>query len=298
MKPTIKLLICDLDNTLYDWVTFFSRSVYAMVDEACRILGTQKEQLLDELQEVHRRYHNTEQPFGLLETKSVLAKYSTLERRDKYRVLNDAFHAFNSSRKRYLSLYPGVAEGLSRIKSNGTTIVAHTEATLVNAEYRLSKLGLTQFFDRLYALEHAGEPHPELEPMEPPVRVSHATVLFLHERKPDTRVLRRICGDVGVTNSESLYVGDSISRDIGMANEVGLHSAWAMYGTRYEKSDWERLVRITHWTAEDVHRAEAANKAYGASVPDVILKSRFDELLEHFAFAAHPQRVTHPASPS
>ena len=97
MRTPIRLLICDLDNTLYDWVTFFSRALYAMVDEATRLLAVPKERLLDELQEVHRRYHNTEQPFGLLETRSVRDAYLGLPRREIYRQLNDAFHAFNSS---------------------------------------------------------------------------------------------------------------------------------------------------------------------------------------------------------
>jgi FMN phosphatase YigB (HAD superfamily) len=286
MTADIRMLICDLDNTLYDWVTFFARALYAMVDEASRVLDVPKDKLLGELQEVHRHYHNTEQPFGLLETRSVLEAYPGIPRREIYRLLNDAFHAFNSSRKRHLEAYPGVKEALANIKAEGTLVVAHTEATVVNAEFRLNKLNLTQFFDRLYALEHVGEPHPEQMPMEPVTGVKHISSLFLHERKPDAGVLWRICDDAGVAPANCLYVGDSISRDIAMANEVGVHSAWAKYGIKYAKDDWQRLVRVSHWTVEDVQRAEAVFKKYGNARPEVILEHRFDELLRYFNFVA------------
>ena len=35
----LKVLVCDLDNTLYDWVGFFVPALYAMVDETVRIWG-------------------------------------------------------------------------------------------------------------------------------------------------------------------------------------------------------------------------------------------------------------------
>ena len=49
-KPVIKLLVTDLDNTLYDWVGFFAKAFRAMVEVAVPILGVDREALLD-----HRR---------------------------------------------------------------------------------------------------------------------------------------------------------------------------------------------------------------------------------------------------
>src|SRR5262249_17389535 len=73
--PTICLLVTDLDNALYDWVTFFSRAFYDMVGLAASILGVSEDLLLDELQEVHRNRRDTEYPFALLETRTVLARH-------------------------------------------------------------------------------------------------------------------------------------------------------------------------------------------------------------------------------
>src|SRR5579875_3155338 len=73
--PLIRLFITDLDNTLYDWLSFFVPSLYAMVDAAVPLLGVDREQLLDELKEVHQKHGSSEHPFALLETRAVLALY-------------------------------------------------------------------------------------------------------------------------------------------------------------------------------------------------------------------------------
>ena len=73
--PAIQLLVTDLDNTLYDWVTFFANAFYDMVGSAASILGVPEDRLLDELQEVHRERRDTEYPFALLETRIVSEKH-------------------------------------------------------------------------------------------------------------------------------------------------------------------------------------------------------------------------------
>jgi FMN phosphatase YigB (HAD superfamily) len=37
--PELKLLVTDLDNTLYDWVTFFAQSFDAMVAKLIEMTG-------------------------------------------------------------------------------------------------------------------------------------------------------------------------------------------------------------------------------------------------------------------
>ena len=49
MRPAVRLLITDLDNTIYDWVTYFAQSFYDMVDEAAKLLG---KSLMKHLQEL------------------------------------------------------------------------------------------------------------------------------------------------------------------------------------------------------------------------------------------------------
>lgn len=285
MKPRVRLLVTDLDNTLYDWVTFFATSFTEMVEEATRILAADKEKLLDDLQLIHRKYHNSEQPFALLETDTVRNAFAGETPEQCASHLNEAFHAFNIARKRTLRLYSGVAETLAELSNRGVRIVAHTEATVTNAQFRLSKLGIAKFIERLYALEHVGDPHPRPARSEPVVGVKNVRLIRHDERKPDPRVLRDISRDTHTPLNETLYVGDSIVRDIGMAKEAGAWAAWAKYGTEFSPEHWRTLVRVTHWSADDIARSETDKRRLGHTQPDVVLET-FADVLKHFDF--HP----------
>lgn len=63
-----------------------------------------------------------------------------------------------------------------------------------------------------------------------------------------------------------------------MAAEAGVHSVWAKYGNVYEKSLWGQLVRITHWTDDDVRREEDL-RARAAEVTPEFIAEGFADLL-------------------
>jgi FMN phosphatase YigB (HAD superfamily) len=284
VKPRISLLIVDLDNTLYDWITFFVSSFYEMVEVASGILGLPPDQLLDELKSVHQKHHDSEYPFALLETRSVQAQCAGLSRLECARRLDPAFAAFNRRRRETLRSYDGVRETLTQIGSH-CPIVAHTEASTVNALFRLDMLELTTFMTRLYAVTYRGLAHPDpARQVELDSQMTAMKVVGVTERKPDVAILRRICTDLSVSPGDALYVGDSLTRDVGMAREAGVWSAWAKYGTKYEASDWQKLVRVTHWTREDVDRVQRAQLRYSGVRPDVTLEKGFAEILSHFTF--------------
>jgi HAD superfamily hydrolase (TIGR01662 family) len=289
-KPAIKLLVTDLDNTLYDWVTFFAYALYEMVTEAAEILEVSEPTLLDELQRVHQRYGNSEYPFALIETQSVLDKFPGWSPHEVTQALHKAFHRFNRARHQKLTLYPGVSSTLKELHDKGILIVGHTEATTINALYRLKKLCIAPYFNRLYAQASEGEHRLDLiwemaQDSEAP-DIAH---IKREERKPNPRIVTRVCSEMGIAPAQTLYVGDSIVSDIGMAKEAGAWTAWAEYGTHYDPSSWDKLVRITHWTAEDVRRVKQAREKYGRSLPDVILHTAFSDILKHFNFLDTPK---------
>ena len=69
-----------------------------------------------------------------------------------------------------------------------------------------------------------------------------------------------------------------------MANRAGVSSAWAKYGKDFNPSLWSTLVKITHWTNEDVQREENLRKAFSGEKPDYVLTD-FSELLHLFNVA-------------
>jgi len=263
-----KLLITDLDNTLYDWVTFFTASFKSMVAELTDVLDTSEDILLEEFKIIHQRYGNSEQPFAVLELPSVRRKFGSLSREELVRRLDPALHRFNSTRKRTLVLYDGVQETLSEIRASGVKIVGHTEAILANSYWRLRTLAIDGYFDRLYTLEGKDAIHvsPDSRWVDPPTEF--VVVVPRDERKPNPRLLFDICRREGVEPTNAYYVGDSLVRDIAMAKDAGVTAIWARYGTKYDPEYWPYLVRVTHWTDEDVRREKDLKNKYGGVTPD------------------------------
>lgn len=278
-----KLLICDLDNTLYDWVSYFVPSLYAMVDKVVEITNCNPERLLDDLRAVHQRHHDVEHPFSLLETDLVKEIFPGLDLHQVAKILDPALHAFNSTRKRTLQLYPGVREALNCIVSSGIRIVAHTESKLPAVADRLDRLRIVGFFSRIYCREAvklidipAGYNGERLQRFP----MSRVVELSLNQRKPDPMVLKEIYSNEHVSAAEVLYVGDSLARDIMMAREASVMSAWAKYGAFHDKKLYEMLVRVSHWTEDEVIREKMLAKKAATVVPDFVLNQSFDEIIQ------------------
>jgi FMN phosphatase YigB (HAD superfamily) len=272
MTPRCKLVITDLDNTLYDWVTFFAKAFAAMIDELEQLLQTDREKLLREFKSVHQRYGTSEQPFAVFELESVRQKFPNATRVELKTKLDTALHAFNSARKRTLMLYDGVEATLALLKDRGVVVVGHTESIAVNGYYRLKRLAIEPYFHHLYALEGHVAPHPNIareRELAPPE--GFLSVIPTCERKPNPRLLLDICSREGIQASDAVYVGDSLTRDVGMAKEAGVTAVWAKYGTLYDRNLWGLLVQITHWTNADVAREEELSHRYDMIEPDYTL---------------------------
>jgi phosphoglycolate phosphatase len=286
VKPCIRLFVTDLDNTLYNWISAFVPAFYGMVEIACQILAVDQLRLLDELKAVHQRYHNSEQPFALLETPTVEHRFPKTTPLEKKLQLKEAFDVFERIRGQRLHPYPGVRETLKHIRSSGCSILGYTEAVPENSLFRLILLDLVNDIELLYAPTSRSKEHPDpnhprkLDPYRNKLRYLPAG-----HRKPDPSVLVDICDASGQDSAGVLYVGDSLTRDVAMAKAAGVHSAWARYGSINNPEDWQKLVRITHWTKEDVDREEELCERFRDIRPDIEIDT-FSQLLEHFSFAA------------
>jgi phosphoglycolate phosphatase len=277
-----RLLICDLDNTLYDWVAYFVPSFYAMVDVAVHLLSCDRERLLDEFREVHQRHHDSEHPFALLETRTVAERFAGWPRREVARALDPALHAFNSARRTHLRLHPNVRETLDYIRRQGIRLVAHTDSQLFGMIDRMTRLGLTDAFSAIYCRERPNSVHPFDEEGPGSFRdfpLDRVRELSRHQLKPDPTVLDEICSTESVERPQVAYVGDSVARDILMAKRAGVFSMWAKYGAAHDPTSYERLVRITHWTAEEVEMERRLKREAESIRPDRVLEVSFAETL-------------------
>lgn len=282
-KGKLELLVLDLDNTLYDWVSYFVSSFYSMVTEASKITGIEKEVLLDDLREVHRHYHDSEHPFSLLEATSVTKKYSNLSRSEKAEVLDPAFYAFNKSRLANLELFPDVVPTLEHFSSNGVQIVAYTDSKLFGVYDRLNRLGIMQFFSSIYCRENESiHPNPKRAiALAREIKSVPAVLLEKVSRKPDPEILLQILRRFDVEIHNAAYVGDSLTRDVVMASDARVTSVWAKYGSNVSSDNYAKLVRVSHWTKEEVLR-ESELKERNVQ-PDIVLEESFSELKDKLA---------------
>jgi FMN phosphatase YigB (HAD superfamily) len=286
---TQKLLVCDLDNTLYDWVSYFVPSFYAMVDKVVALTGCDRNKLLDDFRAVHQKHRDSEQPFALLETETIRCMFIGARWEDVVRKVDPAFHAFNSARKQNLQLHPGVKDALSTLSQHGVRLVAHTESKLYGAVDRLDRLGLFQFFDRIYCRERSVSVRPK--EYEQPNWLDRFPMdkikeLSLHQIKPNPTVLLEICAAEGVAPYDAAYIGDSIARDVLMAKRAGVFAVWAAYGAEHNPALYECLVRISHWTPEEVDRERQLRDEAKEISPDLIAYHEFSEVLAVFGLEA------------
>ena len=289
-----QLLVCDLDNTLYDWVAYFVPSFYAMADAAVKIIGCDREKLLDDFREVHQKYGDSEHPFALLETQAVKERYLGWPVHSILKELDPAFHAFNSARKENLKLHSYVRETLNLIAAADIKIVAHTESKLYGVVDRLNRLDLFRYFSRVYCRERSESVHPNPDsaaewllriPVEKIVELSH------HQTKPDPTVLLEICSREGADREAVAYIGDSIARDILMAKRAKVPSIWAEYGAQHDPELYKKLVRISHWTPEEVAREISLKEEAKNIKPDFVAQTSFIEVLAALDLKRSMQQV-------
>jgi phosphoglycolate phosphatase len=55
---------------------------------------------------------------------------------------------------------------------------------------------------------------------------------------------------------------------------------WAKYGAAHSSEEYARLVRISHWTPEDIEREASLRKEAEGLQPDAVLESSFLGILE------------------
>jgi len=273
------LIITDLDNTLYDWVTFYAKSFEAMINELSSLLDFDLESLYKEFKMVHQKYGNSERSYSIFDISSVLEATSSMDKEGKLSYLKESLDAFNMSRDKYLTLYENVYTTLEKLKNDGHTIVAHTEAMDVNALDRLEKLGVLDFFTRVYATSSENVRHP-LKTDELLIKY-HSKIVSLSGsvKKSSVESINLVLTTENFLSSEAIYIGDSLIKDIAIANKACVTSVFASYGKVYNKELWDILVKITHWTNEDVEREEAIKLMFTDTEPAYSIKD-FSELIQ------------------
>jgi phosphoglycolate phosphatase len=279
----IRAVVTDMDNTLYSWVDYIVPSLEAMVGSLCTTTGFPRIRVVQALKEVYERYESNEYPFAIQESSLYAAFHYDFESFHNL-VITPAREAFRSARHKYLRPYAHVLETLTELKRAGIPVVALTDAPRNPAERRVASMKLDEHLGAVYTLP--AFPFPDTGVGKDVIERERAGGVKLacpvyelprEQEKPDPRGLQRICADLGVPPSEVMFVGDSLVKDVPLAQAVGTIDAWAEYGTYVSAEYRERLAVISAASATRRHLQHADGRERR---PPSIRLSGFDQVLK------------------
>lgn len=285
-KKKVSLFITDLDDTLFNWFDQWYNSFEYLLNEIR--LRVPQDKLSDaalkaEIRAVHRSAQTSEYSFLLDELPCLLKLYSATEIRENF---SETIIEYKRRRRVSLKLYSGVMNTLKSIKSSGCKIVAYTESMEYHTVERMRILELDGVIDHLYSRDDHNSPeHIEKEKLRTGPESNYIlfntihTKLEISHRKPDVEILDRIISENCVKKSECVYLGDSLLKDIVMANDCGVTSVLIKHpNPKLNDSRYNLLREVTHWSDSEV----ASEKAVSAN-PQYCIET-FAELLALFDF--------------
>lgn len=269
--PRFRAVVTDLDNTLYPWVDYIVPSLEAMVASLVATTGLPRVRIVQSLKAVYSKYDSNEYPFAIQESE-IFAPYE--EDFDSFNalVLRPARDAFVAAREKYLRPFPGVRETLDALRARGLEVVGLTDAPRNAAELRLKWLRLDGHFDALYTLPGYALPEnvdPEIRRKEQAGHYRSRTPVVelpAEAEKPSPDGLSRIIADLGCPAREVVYVGDSVKKDMPVAEQVGALGVWAEYGTYVSAEYRERLSIISAKSVTRRHVAEETPARWPLSI--------------------------------
>ena len=181
---------------------------------------------------------------------------------------------------------------LTSLRDKGCLLIGYTESLKFYTNYRVRNLQLDGLLHYLYSPpDHELPGHvPRLHPREHyELKSTIHKALARGAMKPNPEILLDIVAEVGAEVQECVYVGDSLMKDVFMAQRAGVTDVWAKYGVAQSRAEYELLRRVTHWTDEDVSKERKLTPEH--INPTYILHQSFGELADEFDSRAFATRA-------
>jgi len=194
-RVRIKGIIFDMDNTLFDFVNAKILACTAIVDH----LG--KGDAYELFNYFRREVHGFENVLNISDYLRDNGCFSE-------DMFLDCCSIYEEEKVRSVELYPGVKNTLLELRSRNILLGILTDAEMRNARTRLEKVGLYSVFDSLFTHDITGW------------------------KKPSHKTFTHALDSMGLKPHETLFVGDSLRRDIAPSKQLGMMAAYAYYGDR------------------------------------------------------------------
>jgi phosphoglycolate phosphatase len=252
------VIVTDLDNTLWDWFDAWYQSFSAMLARLTELSGVPQKDLERQIRQVHQLRGTTEYSRLLHEVPALIAAAAPASPAVAFA---EAMQVLNARREAATRLYPGVRNALDELKKLGVTIVAYTESLAYWTEWRVIHTGLDGVIDVLYsAPDHDWPDGATADDVTVLTPSKYSLKQTRHQHvpsgviKPNVEVLHSILDEQGFRPEQAVYVGDSLMKDVAMAQDAGVLDAHAEYGQVQKKTGYDLLRRVSHWPDEVVAR--------------------------------------------
>ena len=213
---------------------------------------------------------------------------------DRRETWERVLYRFRKMTARGIRPFPMVS--LEILKAADIRLIAHTESKLYGVVDRLNRLNLFPYFTKVYCRERSLSSHPmprsgvewlDQFPMDKIIELSH------HQTKPNPTVLLEICSNEGIGPELAAYVGDSVARDVLMAKRADVFAIWAAYGAQHPRVMYGDLVRVSHWTAEEIALEESLKAQAKNIKPDYIARNSFAEVVAALGIKSTAKETQH-----
>ena len=283
-------VVTDLDDTVWDWLEMWYNSFYPYFEEIKHTFNIPDEELKEDFKKLHQKYGTTEVSFAYNELTSLTNEAKKQINKKPTPLSKSIYHKYNSNKKNNLKMYLGVLDTLKKLKSEGVLVIGFTESNAFFTKYRLKHLGLDGLFDCIYTPLDTGVPNSTFqfndqnywEPEQTEIRYLSREI-----KKPNSEILGIILRDFMVKPENAIYIGDKIDRDIRMANDAGITSVYAKYGSVIDGEKYDLLKTVTHWSEEDVIREQEYKIQHENDIirADYTLEKSYSEIFDFFQFS-------------
>jgi len=269
-----KALILDLDNTLYNWMDAYANSFREQTIFLCKSLDVKEDVILRDFKNIFKKYNSVEVPNAVYQL-SIWNTCNLSEQESKY-IQEKSLKIFLESWKKNIKLFPKVEEALNWARDLGFLIFAYSDAFAFWIDFRLSTLNIQKYFDNIFAMTDNKISDSDIVINSE----RHCEITFVDpsEMKPNTLILRRILDEYEIKKEHAYFVGDSKTKDIRTARQIGICDIWAKYGLKYKRENGRLLSRITPWKKG----IGGVNELREKTIPTYTIQS-FDEIMNIIA---------------
>lgn len=253
-----------------------------MLDRLSEMSGVPQAVLEAEIRAVHQLRSTSEYSNLLNELPSLIARSGTSTPLEVY---DDAVHVLHKTRKSATALYPRVKQTLEEIRASGVIVAAYTESVAYWTEWRIKHTELDGTIQYLYsAPDHDLPSGTTVEQLRRRPSDEYGLKMTTHrhvprgEVKPNPDILASILRDLDCAHRDAVYVGDSLLKDVQMAQQAGVLDVHALYGEAQHKPEYELLRRVSHWP-DDVVSREKELISNAVIQPTITLGKGFHEIL-------------------